>query len=48
MAIEVLNLEPWFSGGEKEKSLLAEKTNAICHETGFFYISNGTKKHSLP
>ena len=40
MAIEVLNLEPWFSGGEKEKSLLAEKTNAICHETGFFYISN--------
>ena len=40
MAIEVLNLDPWFNGDDKDKSRLAVKTNAVCHETGFFYIRN--------
>lgn len=42
--IPLIDLAPWFGGGDSERRELCRRVNRVCHEIGFFYIVN----HGIP
>jgi isopenicillin N synthase-like dioxygenase len=38
--IPIIDMQEWFSGSPRQKQELCDRVNLICHEIGFFYITN--------
>ena len=42
--LTLIDLAPWFEGGERDRRALCRRINRVCHEVGFFYVVN----HGIP